>query len=206
MQTATEVGGDYYDFYSKDGELTFVIGDATGHGAKAGIMVAATKSLFSLLATENEPLPIIRKFNAALKSMNLHNLYMGLTAGKLRENRLTFSNAGMPPFICYRAAENVAEEVVLKSMPLGGFLNFPYEQKELKMDPGDILLFMSDGYTEHSNHNDQLLGGESAMTVLKSQKDSSAPAIINALLENMKSWSVDSNFRDDVTLLVIKRC
>ncbi|MHC1737627.1 MAG: SpoIIE family protein phosphatase [Ignavibacteriaceae bacterium] len=206
MQTATEVGGDYYDFYTNDGELTFVIGDATGHGAKAGIMVAATKSLFSLLATENEPLSIIRKFNAALKSMNLRNLYMGLTAGKLRENKLTFSNAGMPPFIYYNDARNVAEEIILKSMPLGGFINFPYEEKELNIEQGDILLFMSDGYTEHNNHDDQLLGSESAKAVLKNQKDSSASVIINSLLESMKFWSVDSSFRDDVTFLVIKRC
>jgi serine phosphatase RsbU (regulator of sigma subunit) len=52
MQTASEVGGDYYDFYEGPGnQLTIAIGDATGHGARASMLVAATKSLFNLLST-----------------------------------------------------------------------------------------------------------------------------------------------------------
>jgi len=205
MQTATEVGGDYYDFFLKDGELTFVIGDATGHGAKAGIMVAATKSLFSVLAREYEPLTIIRKFNAALKSMNLHNLYMGLTACRLTGDKLVYSNAGMPPFIHYTDAKGESEEMMLKSMPLGGFINFPYEQRELHFSTGDILLFMSDGYTELHDGNDRMMGSEVAKALLRDKKDSSAGDIINSLVENMKKWSENNPFSDDVTFIVLKR-
>ncbi|HOJ17221.1 MAG TPA: SpoIIE family protein phosphatase [Ignavibacteriaceae bacterium] len=205
MQTATEVGGDYYDFYLNEGELTFVLGDATGHGAKAGIMVAATKSLFSVLAPKSEPIEIIKKFNAAIKSMNLHNLYMALSAYKLSDKRLIYSNAGMPPFIHFRASTGSINEIVLKSMPLGGFLEFPYEQNEILIESGDTLLFMSDGFSELFNEKNEIRDSGLLKKVIQSGINLSPEELINRLVSSMKEWNGDRQFNDDVSFIVIKR-
>ena len=98
MKTATEVGGDYYDFdVADDGTLTIAIGDATGHGAQAGTMVTATKSLFSLLAHEPDLKRVLHKAALALKRMALPRLYMALALAKLRGQTLELAGVGMPP-------------------------------------------------------------------------------------------------------------
>src|SRR5262249_48274780 len=79
MKTATEVGGDYYDFHlSDDGTLTVAIGDATGHGLKAGTVVTATKSLFEALAHQPDITHIFRQASCSLKRMNLRSLFMAM--------------------------------------------------------------------------------------------------------------------------------
>lgn len=83
MKTAVEVGGDYYDFMpTEDGTLTLAIGDATGHGLQAGMMVTATKSLFNAFACFPDPVKILQDTSKALKLMGFRNLYMALRAEK----------------------------------------------------------------------------------------------------------------------------
>ncbi len=105
MKTASEVGGDYYDFHtSEDGTLTIAVGDATGHGLKAGTMVSVVKGLFVSLAYHPDIPHIFHRLSAVLKEMKLRSLFMALTIAKVKENQLTISIAGMPPVWIYRAA------------------------------------------------------------------------------------------------------
>src|SRR4028118_1792609 len=120
MKPATEVGGDYYDFHvGIDGTLTVVIGDATGHGLKAGSVVTATKSLFNAFADEKNIGQIFGRTSKALKKMNLRGLFMAMAMLKIRDNRVTISVAGMPPMLIYRAETGEIEEIVIRAMPLG---------------------------------------------------------------------------------------
>src|SRR5262249_23944023 len=87
MKTATEVGGDYYDFYRNgDSTLTIALGDATGHGMQAGTMVAAAKSLFQNLAHEEELTSILAKMSSILKRMNFGRMYMALSLARFSGN------------------------------------------------------------------------------------------------------------------------
>ncbi|MBA2647660.1 MAG: SpoIIE family protein phosphatase, partial [Pyrinomonadaceae bacterium] len=146
MKPATEVGGDYYDFYvGTDGTLTVAVGDATGHGLRAGMMVTATKSLFNAHAHETDIAHIFRQASGSLKRMNLRSLFMAMTIVKIKGNRLCVSSAGMPPALIYRAAGRVVEEVAIKAMPLGSVRDFPYQQRELTLEVNDAVMLMSDG-------------------------------------------------------------
>src|SRR5262249_55042421 len=90
MKPATEVGGDYYDFHlSDDGVLTVAVGDATGHGLKAGTIVTATKSLFNHLAQGSNIPAIFRRSSRALKRMNLRSWFMAMTIAKVKDYQLT---------------------------------------------------------------------------------------------------------------------
>jgi GAF domain-containing protein len=101
MEPAAEVGGDYYDFHlSDDGVLTVAVGDATGHGLKAGTLVTATKSLFNHLAQESEIPAIFQQSSRALKRMNLRSLFMAMTIAKVNSYQMTLGSAGMPLLIC----------------------------------------------------------------------------------------------------------
>jgi serine phosphatase RsbU (regulator of sigma subunit) len=166
METATEVGGDYYDFSTEeDGTLTLAVGDATGHGMKAGTMVTATKSLFNALGQEQSLLGIFDRSTRALKGMNMRQLYMALTLAKFKDGRLRFATAGMPPTLVYRAATGLVETIRLKGMPLGSFVDFPCKEEEITLAPGDTVLFMSDGFPELFNQQGEMLGYDRAVEI-----------------------------------------
>ena len=105
MKTATEVGGDYYDFHvGMDGTLTVVIGDATGHGLKAGTMVTTAKSLFSSHADDDDIIKTFHEFTRVIKNMRMHLMSMCLSIIKINGDKLKISAAGMPPALLYRKA------------------------------------------------------------------------------------------------------
>ena len=126
MKTATEVGGDYYDYnISADGTLNIAIGDATGHGMKAGIMVATIKSLFSALGSNLMIPDFFKKCTEIIKSMSLGNLFMSMTLIRIKDGTVIGSSAGMPPILHFKKAEDKVDEIVIKSMPLGALKDFP---------------------------------------------------------------------------------
>ena len=105
MKTATEVGGDYYDFYvDEENMLTVAIGDATGHGANAGTMVTATKALFNVLARDQDPSLMLKRSSNALRRMGFRKLFMAMALIRIKGETLELAGAGMPPAILYRAA------------------------------------------------------------------------------------------------------
>ena len=98
MKTATEVGGDYYDFHvDMDATLTVILGDATGHGVMSGMMVSIMKSLFMSDRTNKELKPFFENANEAIKDMQLGRLMMALTCVQISNNKIITTNAGMPP-------------------------------------------------------------------------------------------------------------
>ena len=205
MQTATEVGGDYYDFkVADDGTLTVAIGDATGHGLQAGTMVAATKSLFNTHADEFEPLSILQRTTKALKQMGFLRIYMALTIAKFKDHQLQIASAGMPFPLVYRAASGQVEEVVLKGIPLGSLPDFSYQQEKLDLNKGDTVLFMSDGFPEMFNEQGEMLGEEQVKDLFAEAGQKSSEDVIECLLNAGKKWASGRPQEDDVTFVVIK--
>ncbi|MFQ5606165.1 MAG: PP2C family protein-serine/threonine phosphatase, partial [bacterium] len=205
MITATEVGGDYYDFKMHDnGTLTAVIGDATGHGLQAGTMVAATKSLFNALADEPEPIEFLKKGTKAIKAMGLKKMFMALTIAKFKDHQMQIAAAGMPFTLIYRSSTGRVEEVALKGMPLGGFTNFPYKDKKLDMSAGDTVLFLSDGFEEMFNPQDEMLGEERVKVLFEQTAANSPEEIIEHLKKAGEAWASGRAQQDDVTFVVVK--
>lgn len=205
MQTANEVGGDYYDFkLADDDTLTAAVGDATGHGLQAGTMVAATKSLFNSLAHIPHPVRILTEASQALRGMGFHNMYMGMTIAKFKERRVRLATAGMPYTLIYRADNGGVEEVELKGLPLGSFSEVQYQWKDLNLNAGDAVLFMSDGLPEMFNAQGEVLGEERAKELFQEVGHSAPEQIIEHLVNAGKAWANGQPQKDDVTLVVVK--
>ena len=205
MQTATEVGGDYYDFHhDEDGTLTAVIGDATGHGTKAGIMVAILKSLFSGMSAESDILRFFDQCTSILKKMNLGNLYMALSCVRIKAQKMRVASAGMPPVLIYRAATNAVEEIIMKTMPLGAHAGFPYEQKEIDLTTGDTILLMTDGFAELFNDQEEILDYPAVVELFKEAAGKSPAEIIGHLYVHGEKWRNGQAQRDDITFVVMK--
>jgi len=204
MRTATEVGGDYYDFVlADDGALTATIGDATGHGARAGTMVTAVKSLFSADAGASGPREFLAEAARAIKRMALDRMAMGLCLIHLRDRELTVSSAGMPPLLLFRKARASVEEVALAGMPLGG-LAFDYEERRLQVESGDTILMMTDGLPELADPEGEPLGYP-RVRALFAELGHLAPAdIIAGLARAAESWSEGQAPKDDMTFVVLK--
>ena len=205
MKTATEVGGDYYDFkLHDDGTLTAVIGDATGHGMQAGTMVSATKSLFHALANEPAPVQFLKKGTEAIKAMGLKKMFMALTIAKFKDHHMQVAAAGMPFPLIYHSSTGRVEEVALKGMPLGGFTNFPYKDKKFHLSKGDTILFMSDGFEEMFNQQDEMLGVEQVKVLFKEIAANLPEEIIEHLKKAGEAWANGRDQEDDVTFVVVK--
>lgn len=205
MKTATEVGGDYYDFHlGSGGTLTIAVGDATGHGLKAGTIVTATKSLFNNLAGLNDIPEIFRQSSNALKLMNLRALYMAMTMAKLNGYELTVSLAGMPAVLIYRAETNTVEEIALRGMPLGSIKNYVYKQQTTTLKIGDIVVLLSDGFPERFNPSGEILGFEKAGEILAHSGSLSAQQLINKFIQIGDEWGDTKPQDDDVTFVVLK--
>lgn len=205
MKPATEVGGDYYDFHvSDDGTLTVAVGDATGHGLKAGSMVTATKGLFNAFAGEQNIPQIFTQTSQALKKMNMRGLYMAMAMLKIKDGRMTISNAGMPPALIYREATKEIEEVCIRAMPLGSVSNFAYQQHEFTLSAGDAVLMMSDGFAEMFNEQGEMLDYGTAKTVLGQTAQGSPQEIINCFARAGAQWAGAKAQDDDVTFVVVK--
>jgi serine phosphatase RsbU (regulator of sigma subunit) len=205
MDTATEVGGDYYDFQMlDDGNLIAAIGDATGHGLKAAIMVALIKNVFNSMGHTFFIPDIFNHCTKLIKRMNLGNLYMGLTIARIRGNKMTISAAGMPPVLIFRQKEQAVEEVILKGLPLGGQIGFTYDQRIIDLAKGDVLLFMTDGYPELFNENWETLDYDLVKEYFLESVNKSPVEIIRQLCEAGRKWRKDQNQNDDITFVVIK--
>ncbi len=205
MKTATEVGGDYYDFHiGLDGTLTVVIGDATGHGMKAGTMVTTSKSLFNVLAPNPNIVETFQEMTRCLKLMQMEKLSMCMTMLKIAGNKLQMSAAGMPPIFIYKRESQSMEEHLIKGMPLGTFNNFPYEILESKISSGDTILLMTDGFPELLNDKNEMFGYKRARNLFEDLADQSPEEIITNLKNAGSEWANDKDPDDDVTFVVIK--
>ena len=205
MRPATEVGGDYYDYnLTEDDQLTIAVGDATGHGMNAGLVVSAVKSLFKTSAPEAGNLETLERISQGVKSMNLKRLYMAMTLATLNGNRLTLAAAGMPPALIYRADENRVEEILLGGMPLGGFIGAEREEASSELQSGDTVLLMSDGLPEMLNPENEMLDYPRTKELFEEVADQPPKSIIDHLFKASTSWADGEPQADDITLVVIK--
>ncbi|MBS4035204.1 MAG: SpoIIE family protein phosphatase [Ignavibacterium sp.] len=205
MKTATEVGGDYYDFnIDTDGTLTVAIGDATGHGMRAGTIVTSAKSLFNSYAANPDILFTFREMTRCIKQMQFQSLAMSMMMLKINNNKLLMSSAGMPPAYIYRQKNKIVEEYLIEGMPLGTMDNFPYELKELELFTGDTILLMSDGFPELNNQHNEMFGYRRARNSFEEVAEKDPEEIIAYLKNGGNRWSDNKEPDDDVTFVVIK--
>ena len=205
MRPATEVGGDYYDYnLTEDDQLIIAVGDATGHGTNAGLVVSAVKSLFKTSPPGAENLETLERISQGVKSMNLKRLYMAMTLITLNGNKLTLTAAGMPPALIYRAEENRVEEVRIGGVPLGGFIGAERQEASYQLQSGDTVLLMSDGLPEMLNPEDEMLDYPKTKELFEEVADQPPKAIIDHLFKASTAWADGEPQADDITLVVIK--
>jgi serine phosphatase RsbU (regulator of sigma subunit) len=203
-RTATEVGGDYYDFHVAEDTLSITIGDATGHGAKAGTMVTVIKTLFSGYDGTVSPAQFLGDAAEKIKRMELPRMSMALSLARLEAHRLTLSSAGMPPVLVHRASSGQVEEVALGATPLGT-LGIDYPQTTIDLAAGDTVLFLTDGFPELMNDAGLQFGYAAALDAFAAAASAAnADGVIASLARVTEQWHGDAAPNDDVTFVVAR--
>jgi serine phosphatase RsbU (regulator of sigma subunit) len=202
-RTATEVGGDYYDFHvGKENVMTVAIGDATGHGAKAGTMVTVVKTLFAGYGGATMPAEFLHDAAQRIKRMELGRMSMALTLARLEGRRLTVASAGMPPVLIHRG--NHVEEIALEATPLGT-LGTDYAETTVKVAAGDTILFMTDGFPELLNDAGQQLGYVASQEAFAAAATApTSDGVVAKLVATAAQWHGEHPPNDDVTFVVVR--
>ena len=206
---AKEVGGDLYDFFIDDEKLYFIIGDVSGKGIPASLVMAVTCRLFRSVASHlDKPEEIIASLNDSLADGNESNMFctaflgvLDLTTGHLR-----YCNAGHnAPFII-GADGCVALLDVVPNLPLGLFGGFPYEGQELQLDKQTMLYMFTDGVNEAENGAKEQFGDLRLEGLLRRNATLEPSGIISATLAEVEHHADGAEQSDDITVMCIKYC
>lgn len=204
MRTASEVGGDYYDFsVGEDGSLTLAIGDATGHGLRAAILGATAKSYFLTLSKRCAPREILEAMSSAFQHLALPSLYMCLMIARIHERQASIVGAGMPPFFVRRRSGEI-ERVEVAGFPLGVRKKPVFDGTVIDFDPGTTMLLFSDGLPELSDPHERELGYDAIERALREADTSSAESILESVVRLADEWCGGRASADDLTVMVVQ--
>lgn len=209
-EPATEVGGDFYDFqHLADNRLAFALGDVTGHGMAAALLMARFFSESrSLIRSEAHPALTAHGLNRRFCAAEFDSRFITLGLGILSstDHRLTYTSAGHEPLIIRRANGRL-EEIIDGGPPVGVMQDASFEQVELEIDPGDVIILYSDGLTTARNPKGEFYHTKSRPRLLEDLQGmvGGAQAIGRRLVELHQKFTAGAGRFDDLTIVCIGR-
>jgi serine phosphatase RsbU (regulator of sigma subunit)/pSer/pThr/pTyr-binding forkhead associated (FHA) protein len=202
------VGGDYYDFVPyKDGRLALVVGDVSGKGLPAALLMSSLQARVQMLRETNpEPGVAVTTLNRSLAERCPLGKFITFFYALLdpRTGTLRYSNAGHNYPLLLRAGGKV-EQLAGSGMVMGLFPSVYYEVRETKLEPGDLLALYSDGVTEATTARGAEFGEEGLARFLSEQKSESCSQIVSSLADHVRRWRGSSSFTDDFTIVLVRR-
>ena len=205
MKTATEVGGDYYDFnVQPNGVLNIGIGDATGHGLQAGTMITLMKGFFTADVAKFSPQKFLEHCNGIIRDIKLGRILMSFSHLRFENNSLLISSAGMPPVYYHHKKNNRTEEIIIQGLPLGAMGSASYKLVEKQLNSGDTILLLTDGLPEQMNNHKVIFDYSRVLKYFDEIAENAPNEIINRLVQKADDWMDGQKQSDDVTFVVIK--
>ena len=202
---AREVGGDFYDFFElEDGRLGLVVGDATGHGVPAALVMASARSMLRAVAQASDsPGDVLRRVNDPLATDIPPNMFVTCFYAILdpENGSLTYANAGHDLPYLYR--NSAAEELRARGMPLGLMPGMGYEEKQTILEAGEAALLYSDGLVEAHDPEGEMFGFPRLRALVAEHGEQRS--LGDFLLEELHSFVGESwEQEDDITLLTLR--
>jgi serine phosphatase RsbU (regulator of sigma subunit) len=208
-QPAREVGGDFYDFFElDDGRLGLIVGDVSGKGVPAAIVMAITRTMLRAAYRLGSPAPgeILEEVNNVLYPEIPPNMFVTCLAALLdsRSGRLHYANAGHDLPYLRHAEDGVSEELRARGMPLGLMPDMRYEQKEITLKPGESILLYSDGLVEAHDPRREMFGFPRMQGLVGAHPGGAT--LIDFLLAELERFTGEEwEQEDDITLLTLRR-
>ena len=203
---AKEVGGDLYDFFIEDDKLYFIVGDVSGKGVPASLVMAVTCRLFRTVAAHcHMPADIMMALNAALAENNESNMFCTAFLGvlDLKTGNLQYCNAGHNAPVIIESTGEVKFMEVVPNLPFGLFGDFPYEGQECDLAQGTSLFLYTDGVTEAENKENSLYSDERLLDLLSKQRCQIPCTMVNIVLDDVNKHVDGAEQSDDITIMSI---
>jgi steroid delta-isomerase-like uncharacterized protein len=203
---ARQVGGDFYDFLELPNEhLGLVVGDATGKGVPAALVMSSARSMLRALAQASDsPGDVLRRANDPLVMDIPPNMFVTCFYAILdpKSGRLVYANAGHDmPYLC---RSDDVEELRARGMPLGLMPGMGYEEKETILEADEAALFYSDGLVEAHDPKGEMFGFPRLQALISEHGEE--PPLEEALLEELYSFVGEGwEQEDDITLVTLRR-
>lgn len=215
VKPAKEVGGDLYDFFIRHDKLFFCIGDVSGKGVPAALVMAVTNSLFrSISAHEEQPEDIVSLMNKAFSQQNTQDMFLTLFLGvlDLTTGKLNYCNAGhnAPMLVSVHELNEKSKNPkvesleVLANLPLGIVDDFPYQAQSMQLEKGDLLFLYTDGLTEAENSDHDQFGEQRMAEVLASLTDSRPRHVSDTMQAAVEAFVGEAEQSDDLTMMAIR--
>lgn len=204
LVSAKEVGGDLYDFFIRDERLYFCIGDVSGKGVPASLVMSVTRSLFRTVAGhEKSPVRIVANMNQNLVEMNINDMFVTFFCGvlDLASGHLRYCNAGHNAPVILSADASVVLPVV-PNLPLGVMPSMSFTEQETDLACGSGIFLYTDGLNEAEDHNKNQFGTERMMHTLS--RDLPATEQIERLTRAVQAFVGTAPQSDDLTMLYIR--
>jgi serine phosphatase RsbU (regulator of sigma subunit)/predicted ester cyclase len=207
-QPAREVGGDFYDFFElEEGRLGIVVGDATGKGVPAALVMASARSMLRAVAQAlgtSSPGDVLSRVNDALVTDIPPNMFVTCFYGVLDPNSATMSYANAGHDLPYRRHGGDAEELRARGMPLGLMPGIGYEEYETVLEASESVLFYSDGLVEAHDPKGEMFGFPRLRALVAEHAEERS--LEDFLLEELYSFVGEGwEQEDDITLLTLER-
>ena len=206
LKPAREVGGDIYDYYVRDEKLFFCIGDVSGKGAPAAMLMAVVQALFrSASAHESNPARIILSINEAACQNNKSNMFVTMFVGvlDLPTGHLRYCDAGHDAPLLMEDGKWKQIDAV-PHLPVGVFADTKYEMQTLTLLPSSTIFLYTDGLTEAKDAARKQFGLERIMTILEESTDDEPKDILANISDAVDKFVKNAEQSDDLTMLAIK--
>lgn len=206
---ARQVGGDYYDMFpAQDGKVGLVVGDVSGKGIPAALMVSTLHSALRLLVDQTGiGAGLLERLNRHIQESSTPNKFITMLVAELdpANGRLRYVNAGHNPGLLLRRDGQV-EELNAGGVPLGLLLGSRYQEREVALGPGDFLCLYSDGITEAESVDDEEFGTDRLVDLLRAYRENpSLQEALEAIQRAVGEFSQGRPQHDDETLLLLRR-
>jgi len=202
---ARTIGGDLYDFVDYGPNRTaIVLGDVSGKAAPAALFAALVSGIMRSAATQQpEPAEMLALLNDALQERKLESQYVSMLFALWNDENQTLqvANSGaVQPIFC-RAGQSVT--VRAEGLPLGLFPDVTYEELNVATQPGDAIVFVSDGILDAENADGDMYGEDRLAGLLCAHRDRPAQDIADAILADVTVFQGDHDRFDDETIIVL---
>jgi len=206
LTPAKGVGGDLYDFYIRDEKLFFCIGDVSGKGVPASLVMATTRTLFRTISNnESEPNVIMESINHTIADNNDTNMFVTLFVGvlDLKTGNLKYTNAGhdAPIIISDEGSKMLTVDA---NLPIGVITGFKYSLQQTSLHKKSTIFLYTDGLTEAENTEHELFGSERTDEVIhKIEKSYDPKLLIETMTDAVHQFVGKAEQSDDLTMLAI---
>ncbi len=203
---ARSIGGDLYDFIDYGPNRTaIVLGDVSGKAAPAALFAALVSGIMRSAAQQQPgPADMLAHLNAALQERKLESQYVTLLFALWNDENQTLqvANSGaVQPVFC-RSGQSLT--VKAEGFPLGMFPDVAYEEFNVATQPGDVIVFVSDGILDAENEKDEMYGQEQLSSLLCASRDLPACEIADAILADVTRFQGGRDRFDDETIIVLR--